>query len=88
MSGHRNGKTRPPKEIVWDVGHAVHQIEALADHCEDFAGQLQVVGNEDRQEAAHGERNAVSAMQAGIAALANRAARDIEELDRHFAKAG
>ena len=88
MSERRNAKARAPKEIGWDIGHAVHQISALADHCEDFAGQLQVVGNEDRQEAAHEERNAVSAMQAGIAALANEALRDIEALDRHLMKDG
>ena len=88
MSRRQNTEHRPPKEIAWDIADAVAAISALAGHCGDFAGQLQVVGNEDRQEAVHEERNAVSAMQAGIAALANEALRDIDELDRHFAKAG
>ena len=87
MSDRRKAKTRLPQEIVWDIGSAVHHIAALAEHCGNLAGELPVVGNEDRQEAANEDRNAVIAMLAGIAALANEAARDIDGLDRHFSKA-
>ena len=87
MSGRRSDKTRKPQDIACDAGFTVSMIGALARHCGEFAGQLQIVGNEDREDAANEEREEVVAMQAGIAALANEALRDIDEIDSHYSEA-